>query len=52
MKLKCDNPKCELFDKELDELEAIVTVQAVYSEKEQTYIVPPSIPTRRQEVKK
>ena len=43
-KLKCDNPKCPLYNKELDIVEAIVTADAPYSEKQEVYDVPPFFP--------
>ena len=39
-KLKCDNPECENFDKELDEVDVVVSGTAPYNEEHETYTVP------------
>ena len=40
MKLKCDKPECENFDKELDEVDVIVSGTAPYVDKEGVYNIP------------
>lgn len=39
-KLKCDKPECENFDKELDEVDVIVSATAPFNEKEDVYTIP------------